>query len=138
MDIKIFTPELHDKFFYGEMGYFFGEKSIRQEMGGWQIYNKPNATWFICYDNLKIVGFCAMYTESTHILFDNFYVLPEERGRGISNLLFDKRMDFCKQFNVELRAITDNPIQMRHYKRWNFEEYGKRGRYTKYRRFSND
>lgn len=136
MNIKIFTQQEQDGAFYADMGYFFAAKHIRQEMGGWQIYNKPNSTWFVCYDNDKVVGFCAMYQESTHILFDNFYVLPSSRGKGVSNKLFDYRMDFVRRFDCELRAITDNPIQMRHYRRHKFENYGQRGKYTKYRRFS--
>ncbi|NCB46831.1 N-acetyltransferase [bacterium] len=134
MEIRIFDSKDQDKIFYGEMGHFFADKKIRQEMGGWQFYNKPDSVWFICYDGSEIVGFCAMYRESTHILFDNFYVLPCQRGKRISNLLFDARMEFCQKERMELRAITDNPIQMRHYERHCFEFYGNRGRYKKYRK----
>ena len=133
LEFKIYEENDQNKDFYAEMGEFFANRSYAKEFGGWQFYNEPNSVWFISYISDQIVGFCAVFNRKTHIFWDNFYILKDYRGLGISTLMIKKRFLYCQKFKKEIRSITDNPIQMKNYKKIGMVEYGKRGRYTKYR-----
>lgn len=132
--IRIFTPETQDEKFYAIMGQYFAHRIYAQEMGGWQFYNKDNATWFLLFDDGVLLGFCVLYNEKTHVFWDNFYILKQYRGQGNSRVLFDARLEYSLVIGKEIRAITDNPIQVHNYEKNKLEHYGQRGRYKKYRK----
>lgn len=129
--IETYTPSQQDYDFYGMMGPFFACREYAKEMGGWQFYNDTNTTWFVALDVSGVVGFCSAIEKKTHIYWDNFYVVPSDRGKGISTMLHRARLQWCSG-KGECRAITDNPIQAHNYIKIGMVETGKRGRYTKY------
>lgn len=136
MEIRIVTYMNHGGNFFQRMGKFFAFRDYAHEMGGWQFYTKPGSIWLVAMDAnlMKVLGFCSIIQERNHIFFDNMYVLKEYRGRGISRKLFDQRMIEAEKLHQEIRVITDNPIQLKRYREAGFEEYGMRGRYTKFRK----
>lgn len=141
MGTRVIKYTNHDGDFFTHMGKFFAFRHYAHEMGGWQFYTKPGSVWFVAYDDsMNVQGFCSIIQEKNHIYFDNMYVLKEFRGKGISRLLFDARMDHAVLMGQEIRVITDTPIQLKRYREIGFLEYGKRGRYTKfkYERCKND
>lgn len=133
MQLEIRAYYRHEGDFYTLMGPFFANRKYAQEMGGWQFYTKDRATWFVGLVDGQVVGFCSVIHERTHLFFDNFYVLKPYRGRGYSNLLSKKRIDYAKQLRKEIRVISDNPLQHRKYERDGFRPSGSRGRYTVYK-----
>lgn len=135
MQIIVYKPHEQNKEFYSIMGYYFAHKKYAYEMGGWKFYSKEGiTTWFLAYVDNILVGFCALFEETTHLFMDNFYIIKEYRGKGYSRTLFDYRLNYAKiNFKKEIRAITDNVLQEKNYIRNNMEYYGLRGHYKKYR-----
>ncbi|TXH53477.1 MAG: N-acetyltransferase, partial [Desulfurellales bacterium] len=107
--------------------------SFAAEMGGWQFYTKPGAIWLVLFDANDVAGFCSIIPEKTHLFFDNFYIRKEWRGRGLSNILHDARIEFAKKTGREIRVISDNPIQIKKYLSQGFVADGMRGRYSKFK-----
>lgn len=140
MGTNIVTYTNHEGNFFAYMGAFFAFRIYAQEMGGWQFYTKPGSVWFVAFDTSKdkVQGFCSIIQEKNHVYFDNMYVLPEYRGQGISRLLYDTRLKYAPLMGQEIRVITDNPIQLKRYRESGFIEYGKRGRYTKFKQERNE
>ena len=134
-NIKIYSynSEEQNSNFYSIIGKYFAFREYAKEMGGWQFYNKDNSVWFLLYVDDILAGFCCMFVENTHIFYDNFYIFKEYRNKGLSKILFDYRLKECKKYNKEIRAIVENPIQDKNYIRNNFEYYGNRGHYKKWR-----
>lgn len=133
MGIEIIIHETQDDIFYSKMGYFFANRKFAQEFGGWQFYTKEDAVWFVAYLNGNVVGFNSIIIEKKYIFFDNFYILKDYRGKGLSNKLHHLRMDYAKKIKKEIRLICDNPIQIKRYTKENFNHYGFRGRYHKFK-----
>jgi GNAT superfamily N-acetyltransferase len=138
-NIKIYETKDQTKEFYSKMGKYFAFREYAKEMGGWQFYNKENSVWFLMEDSFEeTIGFCALFFEKSHIFLDNFFINKKFRGKGYSRLLFDKRLDYAKFFDLPIQAIVENPIQEHNYKRCNFEIYGMRGHYRKWRLLPNE
>lgn len=133
INVQVFEQDDQDPFFYAIMGKYFADRKYAQEMGGWQFYNKENSTWFIAFDRGEVVGFCSNFNEKTHIYFDNFYVHKKYRGMGYSKILFEKRLSKAKEKQKEIRAIANNPIQIKTLIQFGFKLCGTRGRYYKYK-----
>ena len=133
IDIVVYSEEMQtDEHFYSIMGKYFASRFFTKEMGGWQFYNKPNSTWFLAYVGNELVGFCAMFNEKTHIFLDNFLILEQHRGKGLSRTLFDYRLDAARKTGKEIRVITSNPYQIKNYERNGLTLTGNRGKYKKY------
>lgn len=131
MEVKVYYN--HEGDFFEKMGKFFAFRTYANEMGGWQFYTKEGSIWFILVDDDKILGFCSIIQEKGYIYFDNFYMLKEYRGKGLSKLLWKERMKVARAMKQEIRVISDKEIQFRRYEREGFEFYGMRGHYRKYR-----
>jgi len=123
----------HENDFWCKMGKFFAFRDYMHEMGGWQFYSKEGSIWFVATIDEKVVGFCSLIKERTHLFFDNFYVLKQYRGQRILSLLFEKGLKVALESKKEIRAITDNPIMIKKFGSVGFEYYGNRGRYKKYK-----
>lgn len=133
MNIYVYID--HEDDFFTLMGKFFAFRHYAHEMGGWQFYTKPGSRWIVATNEAnEVMGFCSIIQERNHIYFDNMYVLKEYRGQGISRALFEMRMKVAEMMQQEIRVITDNPIQLKRYREAGFEEYGMRGKYTKFRK----
>lgn len=125
----------HEDDFFSKMGEFFAFRDYAKEMGGWQFYTKKNSIWFLLFVDDVLCGFCSAIKEKTHYYYDNFYVLKEYRGLGYSKILHKKRNSVIFNTETEIRLICDNKIQIDYYSNnKEFEQYGKRGHYLKFRR----
>lgn len=133
MERNIVVYKDHECDFYEKMGCFFANRKYAFEMGGWQFYTKEKAIWFVLFENGKVIGFNSIIVEKNHLFFDNFYMNKEYRGKGLSKSLFDARFEYAKAIGMEIRCICDNPIQVKRYNDYGFEQYGFRGRYNKFR-----
>lgn len=129
--VKIYTE--HEDDFFAVMGKYFAFRDYAHEMGGWQFYTKKGSVWFVLKQNCNVIGFCSIIQERNHIYFDNFYILAEYRGQGLSRILWDTRMKYALTMKQEIRVISDNPIQIKRYEEEGFSFYGMRGRYRKYK-----
>ncbi len=137
MGFSIVTYLKHEDDFWCKMGKFFAYRKYAKEMGGWQFYTKDKSVWFVSFLDGEIIGFNAIIHEKTHSYFDNFYVLPEFRGKGLSTPLFNMRLNYAISLKREIRVITDNPIQIKRYTDNNFIHYGMRGKYHKFKLYAN-
>ena len=130
----------HESDFWSIMGKYFAFRDWAHEMGNWQFYSKPGSWWFVLTKQIhsieddSVIGFCSIINEKTHNYFDNFYIMPKYRGNGLSKILWDERWKKANELKREIRAISDNPIQIKRYEDSGMEFYGMRGHYKKYRK----
>lgn len=124
----------HEDDFWSVMGKYFAFRDWAHEMGNWQFYSKPESAWFVLLKENLVIGFCSIIHEKTHNYFDNFYMMPDYRGLGLSKYLWDYRWQYATNLHREIRVISDNPIQFKRYEACGMEYYGMRGHYRKYRK----
>lgn len=130
--VKIFETETPE--FWLLMGRFFAHRLYAHEMGGWQFYTKPGSVWFVLLVGEDVRGFCSAINEGKYFYFDNFYVLKEWRGVGYGSILHNARIEWANKLNMEIRVISNNPIQIKKYLEQGFLHVGWRGRYSKFKR----
>lgn len=131
--VGIFEANQQEATFYGMMGQYFAHRKYAAEMGGWQFYNEDNSTWFVLLVDGEVAGFCSEFVRSTHVFWDNFYILERYRGQGFSGVLSKARLEHSLKHGKEIRTITDNQRQMNNYAKMGLQSYGKKGRYTKFK-----
>lgn len=131
--VGIFETNQQGTTFYGMMGQYFAHRKYAKEMGGWQFYNEDDSTWFVLLIDGEVAGFCSAFLRSTHVFWDNFYILEHYRGQGFSRVLSKARLEHSLKQGKEIRTITDNERQMHNYERMGLKPYGKKGRYTKFK-----
>lgn len=136
MNIEVFDSETPR--FWLLMGHFFAHREYAREMGGWQFYTKAGSVWFVAVQDENVIGFCSAINERHYWFFDNFYVLPAFRGKGVGSALHEARMDRIRPTGREIRVISDNPIQHRKYLQQGFGFDGMRGRYSKFKLQQNE
>jgi RimJ/RimL family protein N-acetyltransferase len=127
LTLRIFTNYEED--FYQIMGPFFASREFVNEMGGWQFFTKPKATWFVLFEDEKVVGFCSLFHEPKFDYLDNLFIIPDQRGKKYSKLLLKAVLETSKQ---TINCITNNPIQAKSFLKCGFEEVGKRGSFIKF------
>jgi GNAT superfamily N-acetyltransferase len=123
----------HEDDFYKIMGPYFATREFVTEMGGWQFFTKPNATWFVLLsaDGKEVLGFCSLFHEKNTDYLDNLFILPKHRGKKYSKLLMKTVLKFSKR---DLSCITDNPIMATEFTKYGFEPTGNRGKFLKFLR----
>lgn len=96
--------------------------------------NNPNSTYFVIKENDLIVGFSGILIVLDEADITNIVVKKDHRGKGISNLLLEKIIDFCieKQINkINLEVNSANTVAINLYKKFGFKEVGLRKNYYK-------
>lgn len=96
--------------------------------------NNPNSTYFVVKENDLIVGFSGILIVLDEADITNIVVKKDHRGKGISNLLLEKIIDFCieKQINkINLEVNSANTVAINLYKKFGFKEVGLRKNYYK-------
>jgi RimJ/RimL family protein N-acetyltransferase len=132
MKIKTFSSDQQGQEFYGIMGEHFASLEHKKELGGWQLYNMPNSTWFLMFDDDEqtLIGFCVFFKKNDHHYLDNFMILKKYRRNGYSNILMGECL---KQFDgIKIKAMTNNPIQMKVFEKSGFILSFMRGSYGVY------
>jgi len=132
MKIEIFPSEKQDFRFYGIMGEHFASLEHKKEFGGWQVYNKPDSIWFLIYEESNIAGFCAYFKKTGHYFLENFMILKQYRRKGYSSLLLCESL---KHIKSKIKTLTNNPIQMKVFEKFDFIKCGSKGSYNIYERF---
>lgn len=136
MKVIIYEPEKRDRDFYAYIGPYALDQSVTQELHDLQygaIYDKPYATWFIAIDetNNELLGFATLFDKPKEIVLDNFYIVPNQRGKGFAKKLFAVRMERAVQMQGarKIKAITKNEIQYQIYLSFGMKLSSKRGKY---------
>lgn len=96
--------------------------------------NNPNSTYFVIKENDLIVGFTGILIVLDEADITNIVVKKDHRGKGISNLLLEKIIDFCieKQINkINLEVNSANIVAINLYKKFGFKEVSLRKKYYK-------
>lgn len=96
--------------------------------------NNPNSTYFVIKENDLIVGFTGILIVLDEADITNIVIKKDHRGKGISNLLLEKIIDFCieKQINkINLEVNSANTVAINLYKKFGFKEVGLRKNYYK-------
>jgi GNAT superfamily N-acetyltransferase len=73
-------------------------------LGGYNSEVPCSDVWFIgYYIDQELVGCNSCFMSSKeHLRSRGIYILPENRGKGISKFLFNKTIEIAEQNNVEL------------------------------------
>lgn len=100
------TPK--DKYFYGDMGRFFCNKAIIQELEG-PIYSDEFHRWLLVKDGNRVIGFASWTTEKHPVIqFGVIWVEPKYRRQGIARELFAWRSKLCQeQGATTFRALAN-------------------------------
>lgn len=99
----------HDRKFYGDMGRFFCNKTILDELEG-PIYDDKDHEWLLVKDGLQVIAF-ASWTRKQHptIVFGVLWVHPQYRRQGIARELFTHRTVLCQaQGATRLVALANH------------------------------
>lgn len=116
-------------FFYSLMGRYFADLEIAKELER-QVYNKPDTTWLIDFQDGQIAGFVSVHETLKHYFIDNFYVIPIFRGAGIGDYLIGGVVE--RFTDKPLKCIACNPVAIHIFKDNGFVEDGHNGKYKKF------
>lgn len=96
-----------DPDFYRLMGRHLGHSPASVELDT-EVYDRPGKQWWLAlryrwwWPRPQVVGFCGLALDSisapSTAKFENFWVHPEHRRRGIGRQLFDARLNFCYEY----------------------------------------
>ncbi len=95
-----------------------------------QVKSSDDSTvFFLAKEKEKVIGYGGMYTVLDEGYVTNIGVLPEFRRQGIGAKIVDKLIDYSKEkalafLSLEVRVSNIAAIEL--YKRFGFEEVGKR------------
>jgi len=130
MLIKLYTEQDQKDDFYAMMGPHFASLEHKKELGGWQIYNKPESVWCLGFEGSFLVCFCGYYKQGKYYVIDNFVVLKGYRDKGYGTSLLGQSL---KKFAGHIiRATTNNVIQQHLFDKFNLKVSGKKGSYLIY------
>lgn len=95
------------------IGKFAMNPDVLVEFQNYPIITKPHWKWLVAFDDsAEVIGFCAYYRTKTTIIFENDYVTPNFRNRGIYRELNMERMKcldaepFDKIYTLATHAST--------------------------------
>jgi ribosomal protein S18 acetylase RimI-like enzyme len=131
LKIKIYTEKEQDSDFYSIMGRHFASLEHKNELGGWQLYNKQESIWILLFKEETLVGFCAYFKNKDHYYLDNFLILKEFRNLGYSKFLLKESLNNFK--NQVIKTMSNNIIQIKNFESFNFKQIGIIGSYLKFK-----
>lgn len=70
--------------------------------------NQEGYTYFLGYEDKKLVGYCGVKDEKKRLFLSKLYVHKSSRGKGYSSLLLNKAVDFAKKKNLTSIYLTCN------------------------------
>jgi GNAT superfamily N-acetyltransferase len=99
-----------DPRFYHLVGPFLARRAIAKELGG-PLWDEDAMRWFIAVGrDQRVYGFGVLREVARVIWFDNTYVLPEWRGRGVYRALLSARLAVCPPGSVVRAVATSKSI----------------------------
>ena len=112
--------------FYLTLGPYLSRKEIVKELGS-PVWDEENKLWFVALSNRQsVMGFCAVTFQKKWATCCSDFVLPHIRRQGIYKMLFKKRFECLKGWQIRATA-TDMSKEI--YLKAGFYETGKRGRF---------
>ena len=109
----------------------FSRKQIEMEL------NTPNTTYFLCYDDDKLIGYsklnfntpCEAFKNDNVSELQRIYVLKEyyrlKAGKGLMQNMIERCKDRNKEF-IWLGVWKENHRALKFYSSWGFETMGER------------
>lgn len=84
-----------DRSFYPTLGPYLARRAIVKELGG-RLWDDDTKTWYVALNGRHVAGFCAARDDSSRVVLQSAYVLPDYRRQGVYRRLFNARMaDFA-------------------------------------------
>lgn len=121
--------------FYARCGHIFVDKTIRREMGG-PLDSNDDYLWFFAYDSDAIAGFAALNCEHLAskrlVWFDNAYVYPAYRDRGLHGRLADLRLALARELGARAIRGLARPAAYVAFEARGFRLVSQRGMYRTY------
>lgn len=93
-----------------------------------------NSTYFVLKIDEKIIGFVGILIVLDEADITNIVIKRTHRGKGLSKLLMNYLIDFCKNNNIKkinLEVNSNNHTAINLYKKFSFIEVGCRKNYYK-------
>lgn len=93
MRIEKHVHDNTDERLWGKIGCYLVTPAIHKALGGYVVSNQ-DCTWWIALDeNDQAIGFCmARRHKNGKVVLTYAYVVPEHRGTGLYEQLFDERL----------------------------------------------
>ncbi len=92
---KIFLATNKDRHFFCQMGRFFASREIIRELEG-PMFDAEGYHWLLAKDGLEIIGFSSCRDAGNGVWwFNQTWVHPEHRRKGIYRKLFQLKEIFC-------------------------------------------
>lgn len=92
------------------------------------LENPKEAVWFAAYIEEELVGFNCVVIKKQNARLKSDYVFKEFRNKGIYNLMFQYRIDYCIQERVKKMTAFCSPMSLGTFLRYGFSPKSK----TKY------
>ncbi len=95
---------------------------------------KRNAMMFVAVKGKKLIGYATgnleknkpVYKLKSYGVFGSFFVVPEQRGKGVGNLLRHAVFEWFKSKklkHVEIVVMVGNKKTKKIYEHWGFKDY---------------
>ena len=117
------------------------EKNLGNDFDDFWSYNifkteleSSNSTYFVLKIDEKIIGFVGILIVLDEADITNIVIKRTHRGKGLSKLLMNYLIDFCKNNNIKkinLEVNSNNHTAINLYKNFSFIEVGCRKNYYK-------
>lgn len=79
------------------------QKEVYIELG-YPIFSDINHTWYLAYDDNKLIGFCSSVIKKKYASFNHDYVLSDYRRNKVYNELFKLRLLDVQ--NILIKAVA--------------------------------
>lgn len=109
-----------------EFDDFWTESILKSEL------ENENSKYIVAKENENIVGFAGIIILPDDVEITNIVTKKTERKKGIGNLLLDKLINIAQETgkdNISLEVNEKNIIAINLYKKFGFEEVGRRRKY---------
>lgn len=127
------TSSAGDDQFYCRMGRFFADAGIRKELGG-PLTDSPDHVWLVVMRGGEIVAFSSYRFDAAKGVawFNETYVFPEHRRRGLFGRLFDIKYELCVEAGARVVKGLANTTSRPMFERRGWRVASVRGSWTYY------
>lgn len=119
--------------FYRRMGRYFADPAIRKELGG-PLSDGPDYVWLLVYHEGQIVAFSSYRFDAAKGVawFNETYVFPEHRRRGLFGRLFELKYELCVEVGARVVKGLANAGSRPMFERHGWRVASVRGSWTYY------
>lgn len=116
-------------YFWPIVGPVMASKPIVKELEG-PLYDSPNHHWVLAFHEGKLAAVSSYILTGTTAQFQETYVFPEHRRKGLFSALFDLKYQYCVEAGVTLIKGLANPLSKPVFISRGWNETGRRGKWT--------